>query len=210
MLGSAKNVLQWNRISFSRLTIIYFSFSVVHFIIQLSLQITAFTINADAANFLTNIVHQANTTNNSLPFLQDGTILLAALAHCSSLETLALNFDCCRWFCTNGYGSKVITLPKLRSLKLARLQRDFKVLSFVNAPALTHLDVQVREEVKPDILSSFITQQVTRSQDALHVSLSTGDSTVSADFTFRDRRARFAGLGSASCCLTSYVRICRP
>jgi hypothetical protein len=34
------------------------------------------------------------------------------------------------------------------------------------------LDVHIREEVKPDILSSLITQRVTRSQDALHVSLS--------------------------------------
>ncbi|KDR85303.1 hypothetical protein GALMADRAFT_52081, partial [Galerina marginata CBS 339.88] len=64
----------WNRISFSRLTIIYFFFSVAHFAIQLSLQIKAFTINADAANFLTNIVNEAQTTNNSLPFLH-GSVL---------------------------------------------------------------------------------------------------------------------------------------
>jgi len=66
--------LLWNRISFSRLTIIYFFFSVAHFIIQVSLQIRAFTINADAARFLTNIVDQANTTNSSLPFLH-GSVL---------------------------------------------------------------------------------------------------------------------------------------
>ncbi|KAF8912963.1 hypothetical protein CPB84DRAFT_1811945 [Gymnopilus junonius] len=66
--------LMWNRISFSRLTTIYFFFSVAHFIVQLSLQIRAFTINADAAHFLTNIVDQANTTNSSLPFLH-GSVL---------------------------------------------------------------------------------------------------------------------------------------
>jgi len=66
--------LQWNRISFSKLTIIYFCFSVAHFVIQLSLQIRAFTINADASNFLSKIVNEAHTTNNSLPFL-DGPIL---------------------------------------------------------------------------------------------------------------------------------------
>lgn len=66
--------LMWNRISFSRLTIIYFFFSVAHFAIQLSLQIKAFTINADAANFLTNIVNEALTTNDSLPFLH-GSVL---------------------------------------------------------------------------------------------------------------------------------------
>ncbi|KAF9478013.1 hypothetical protein BDN70DRAFT_933716 [Pholiota conissans] len=66
--------LLWNRISFSRLTLLYFSFSVVHFVIQLSFQIKAFTINANASSFLSRIVNVAQTTNNSLPFL-DGDIL---------------------------------------------------------------------------------------------------------------------------------------
>ncbi|KAH9486641.1 hypothetical protein JR316_0000706 [Psilocybe cubensis] len=66
--------LMWNRISFSRLTIIYFIFSIAHFIIQLSIQIKAFTINAEAAHFLSNIVNEAQTTNNSLPLL-NGPIL---------------------------------------------------------------------------------------------------------------------------------------
>lgn len=42
--------------------------------IQLSLQIKAFTINADAASILGSIVDAAGTTNNSLPFL-NGNIL---------------------------------------------------------------------------------------------------------------------------------------
>jgi hypothetical protein len=66
--------LMWDRVSFSRLTVIYFFFSIAHFIIQLSLQIKAFTINADAAHFLTSIVDEAQTTNNSLPSLH-GSVL---------------------------------------------------------------------------------------------------------------------------------------
>ncbi|KAF8973685.1 hypothetical protein BDZ97DRAFT_1776283 [Flammula alnicola] len=66
--------LMWNRISFSRLTLIYFCFSVAHFVIQLSFQIKAFTINAEASSFFSRIVNVAQTTNDSLPFLR-GDIL---------------------------------------------------------------------------------------------------------------------------------------
>jgi hypothetical protein len=70
--------LIWNRISFSRLTFAYFLFSLVHFIIQLSLQIKPFTINADAAHFLSQIVDQAQTTNDSLPFLSGNTLRMCS------------------------------------------------------------------------------------------------------------------------------------
>lgn len=70
--------LVWNRISFSRLTLFYFFFSVAHFVIQLSFQIKAFTINAQAATFLTRIVSAANTTNDGLPFLSDDTLRMCS------------------------------------------------------------------------------------------------------------------------------------
>jgi hypothetical protein len=70
--------LVWNRFSFSRLTLFYFSFSVVHFVIQLSVQIKAFTVNAEAAAFLTRIVNAAGTTDNSLPSLRDDTLRLCS------------------------------------------------------------------------------------------------------------------------------------
>jgi len=69
---------QWNRISFSRLTLFYFFFSVAHFVIQLSFQIKAFTINAQAATFLTRIVTAADTTDDSLPFLRGDTLRMCS------------------------------------------------------------------------------------------------------------------------------------
>ncbi|KAF8807694.1 hypothetical protein BYT27DRAFT_7100204 [Phlegmacium glaucopus] len=69
---------QWKRISFSRLTLCYFLFSLAHFIIQLSFQIKAFTINAEAARFLTRIVTEAQTTNHSLPFLGGSTLRMCS------------------------------------------------------------------------------------------------------------------------------------
>jgi hypothetical protein len=66
--------LVWDRITFSRLTTAYFAFSIVHFIIQLSFQIKAFTINADAAHFLNNIVVQGNAVNESLPILRGNAL----------------------------------------------------------------------------------------------------------------------------------------
>lgn len=70
--------LLWNRISFSRLTLFYFLFSFSHFIIQLSFQIKAFTINDEAARFLTRIVTEAQTTNHSLPVLNGSTLRMCS------------------------------------------------------------------------------------------------------------------------------------
>jgi len=70
--------LVWDRITFSRLTTAYFIFSVIHFIIQLSFQIKAFTINADAARFLNNIVVKGNAVNKSLPILRGNTLYMCS------------------------------------------------------------------------------------------------------------------------------------
>jgi hypothetical protein len=56
---------QWDRLTFSRLTTAYFAFSVVHCILQLSLQIWAFTINAKAASFLYNLALSGGAVNSS-------------------------------------------------------------------------------------------------------------------------------------------------
>lgn len=50
----------------------------MHFISQLSFQIKAFTINAEAAEFLTRIVTEAQTTNRSLPFLGGSTLRMCS------------------------------------------------------------------------------------------------------------------------------------
>ncbi|KAG6866027.1 hypothetical protein C0991_009436 [Blastosporella zonata] len=70
--------LAWDRITFSRLTVAYFAFSIVHFIIQLSFQVKAFTINADAGAFLNDIVVQGDAVNNSLPILSGNTLHLCS------------------------------------------------------------------------------------------------------------------------------------
>ncbi|EDR15729.1 uncharacterized protein LACBIDRAFT_300960 [Laccaria bicolor S238N-H82] len=74
----AKIRFVWNRITFTRSTTIYFAFSVVHFLIQLSFQIKAFSINAQAAQFLTSIVVQGHAAGSSLPFLHGNTLRLCS------------------------------------------------------------------------------------------------------------------------------------
>jgi hypothetical protein len=68
-LPSLKSNLRlfWDRITFSRLTTIYFTFSVVHFIIQVTLQFRAFSINAHAATFLNSVLSQGNATERGFP-----------------------------------------------------------------------------------------------------------------------------------------------
>ncbi|KAJ6574679.1 hypothetical protein B0H19DRAFT_933287 [Mycena capillaripes] len=63
----AKAKLVWNRLTLSKLTTAYVIFSIVHFALQISLQIRAFTINADAAALLYSIAVQGNATNSSFP-----------------------------------------------------------------------------------------------------------------------------------------------
>jgi hypothetical protein len=67
-----------SRISLSRLTLLYFFFSVSHFIIQLALQVKAFTVNADAHHTISEIVLGAGTLNNSVPFLKGSHLHLCS------------------------------------------------------------------------------------------------------------------------------------
>lgn len=61
----AKAKLVWERFTFSRLTTAYVIFSFLHCFIQLGLQINAFTVNANAAKFLTSIAEQAQANSDS-------------------------------------------------------------------------------------------------------------------------------------------------
>ncbi|OSD05908.1 hypothetical protein PYCCODRAFT_1404746 [Trametes coccinea BRFM310] len=55
--------LFWERVTFSRLTKIYFAFSVLHCIVQVIFQVQAFFANAQAASFLYGLVKQGNATD---------------------------------------------------------------------------------------------------------------------------------------------------
>jgi len=89
---SSRAKLVWTRIVFSRLTILYFAFSVTHFVIQLGLQIRAFTINADAANFLGQLVEQGGATTDWLPILRE-----SSLSECSwTSNRIDTDIETCR------------------------------------------------------------------------------------------------------------------
>ncbi|RPD63261.1 hypothetical protein L227DRAFT_522304 [Lentinus tigrinus ALCF2SS1-6] len=55
--------LFWDRVTFSRLTKIYFIFSVLHCIVQVVFQVQAFVANADAAKFLGGLIVTGNATD---------------------------------------------------------------------------------------------------------------------------------------------------
>jgi hypothetical protein len=62
--------IQWERITFSRLTTVYFIFSVVHCSIQVIFQVQAFSINDQAGKFLYSVLVQGNATvSNGFPVL---------------------------------------------------------------------------------------------------------------------------------------------
>ncbi|KAF7340022.1 B-block-TFIIIC domain-containing protein [Mycena venus] len=85
----AKAKLVWNRLTFSKLTTAYVIFSLVHFALQISLQIRAFTINADAATLLYSIALQGNATNSSFPALAGREIRM-----CASVPTTLSTDNC--------------------------------------------------------------------------------------------------------------------
>ncbi|KZP32272.1 hypothetical protein FIBSPDRAFT_907362 [Athelia psychrophila] len=58
----SKLKLMWKRITLSRLTIIYFLFSLCHCIVQVTFQVQAFSINEQAASLLHSISLQGNAT----------------------------------------------------------------------------------------------------------------------------------------------------
>ncbi|KAF8641210.1 hypothetical protein AX17_000844 [Amanita inopinata Kibby_2008] len=72
----SKPRIVWNRITFSRLTIIYFCFSFVHFAVQLTLQTKALAVNANAAAELSNLVVNETELEKGLPILQGQTLKL--------------------------------------------------------------------------------------------------------------------------------------
>jgi len=74
----SKLKLLYARLTFSRLTTFYFIFSFCHFIIQLSFQIEAFTVNSHAVKFLEGIVLEGHATNNSLPYLQGNIVRMCS------------------------------------------------------------------------------------------------------------------------------------
>jgi len=100
----AKAKLVWDRITFSRLTIAYFIFTVLHFVLQLSFQIEAFTTNAEAHYFLKDITVQGQTSNGSLPLLSGNTLHM-----CSWLPgDLNVNVDQCTVVWNGGKGTNSV------------------------------------------------------------------------------------------------------
>jgi hypothetical protein len=71
-----KAKLVWNRLTFSKLTTAYLLFSLLHCLIQLALQVRAFTINATSARDLFAISQKADTFNTSVPFRTGSQLLL--------------------------------------------------------------------------------------------------------------------------------------
>ncbi|CCM00316.1 uncharacterized protein FIBRA_02346 [Fibroporia radiculosa] len=71
----AKLRLFWERITLSRITTFYFLFSVIHFTIQLVLQIQAFVINAQAASFLTELVTEGNASMSGFTVYQGDLVM---------------------------------------------------------------------------------------------------------------------------------------
>jgi len=72
--------LVWDRLMFSRLTIAYILFSIVHCILQVAFQADAFVTNANAADFLYGILIQGHATNDSLPTLTPSNLEMCAIS----------------------------------------------------------------------------------------------------------------------------------
>lgn len=64
----------WNRITVSRLTIFYFSFSVLHFVAQIALQSKALMINESALNNLAGLVTNNTQLSHGLPIMEGSTL----------------------------------------------------------------------------------------------------------------------------------------
>ncbi|KAF9821816.1 hypothetical protein IEO21_00246 [Rhodonia placenta] len=86
---SGKLQLFWERVTLSRITTIYFIFSVLHFAIQLGLQIQAFVVNDQAAIFLSDLVELGNASQSGFVVYTSG-----ALHMCDNAPS-SMNADSC-------------------------------------------------------------------------------------------------------------------
>lgn len=76
----------WNRITFSRITIIYFCFSLLHFAAQIAIQSTALDTNIAALNELTQVVANIPVLSKGLPIMH-GSVLEVCTWVPSNLQT---------------------------------------------------------------------------------------------------------------------------
>ena len=83
-------LLQYDRITLSRLTTTYFVFSVAHFVIQLVLQTMAFQINANASSLFNRIIIEGNGT------VEGFTVLGKDLRLCTTVPSKALDTSSCQ------------------------------------------------------------------------------------------------------------------
>ncbi|KAF8634420.1 hypothetical protein AX15_000871 [Amanita polypyramis BW_CC] len=69
-----KLAIVWDRITFSRVTIIYLCFTVLYFMAQLALQGQALRINIHAVDNLTGLISNRTSLRNGLPVMQGSTL----------------------------------------------------------------------------------------------------------------------------------------
>lgn len=114
-VGKAR--LVYERITTSRLTILYVIFSVAYFAVQLSLQINGFMITSRAANFLSHVVEEGNATSPWLPFQERSTIKLCRWVD----SNLNKDTEDCRvvWSADNQEGAQNVLQEALATSALA-------------------------------------------------------------------------------------------
>lgn len=118
-------------------------FSFLHAIVQISLQIKAFNVNAEAASFLKSIAMQGGATNGSLPILSGSSLYV-----CGQVPLdLSLNGGGCDivWNGTKGVnviGTQLEAAPRVPSTSSTYLTSTFPVTSTSSA-------VQLAETVSP-------------------------------------------------------------
>jgi hypothetical protein len=118
-------------------------FSFLHAIVQISLQIKAFNVNAEAASFLKSIAMQGGATNGSLPILSGSSLYV-----CGQVPLdLSLNGGGCDivWNGTKGVnviGTQLEATPRVPSTSSSYLTSTFPITSTSSA-------VQLAETVSP-------------------------------------------------------------
>jgi len=82
--------LLWARVTVSKFTAIYFALSVIHFAVQVVFQSQAFSINAQAADFINDLVSQGNATQPGFMVASNGQL------HMCSVVPASINANDCQ------------------------------------------------------------------------------------------------------------------
>ncbi|PIL30969.1 hypothetical protein GSI_07138 [Ganoderma sinense ZZ0214-1] len=201
--------LFWDRVTFSRLTKIYFIFSVLHCIIQVIFQVQAFVANADAAKFLGNLIVQGNATDNGFAVYQTD------LRMCETVPARALDVSSCPVVWDGHTAAKAVNnssnnyaaadVSSSASAASFSLTSSAAIASISSAASSSSAAVAVSSNFTSGLLSPSVA--TARSSSSVISSTASTEPTISASLASASRQTQLSSFNKAPAISTTTITV---